>query len=451
MSRLSHQVEERMTDLKQGAANPKAVHSDPYDNKGYRYYVLGILTMTYMFNFVDRQILSILQEPIKNELQLSDTQLGLLTGFAFAVFYIVLGLPIARWADQGIRRNIVAYALGLWSLMTAVCGMAQNFIHLLLARMGVGVGEAGCSPPSHSMISDIFPVKERATALATYNSGVNIGMLVGFLLGGWIHEFFGWRVALLAVGLPGLVLALIVRFTVAEPRRDPVPLNVDQSPEKHPSFKETLLLLWSRKTFRYMVMAGSLSSYSAYCLFSWMPSFLIRSYDLGTGLVGTWLSMSIGVGGAVGTFAIGYIADRFGSRDARWYPWIVAVVYGLALPFVIGMLLSDNSAQSLLLFIFPAAILASYLAPLITVTHSLIKVRMRAVSSAVVLLMVNLIGLGLGPVMVGALSDYMVPGFGVESLRYALLILVASALTLAILCYVLSARHIREEMAQMPR
>src|SRR5690606_37045049 len=137
----------------------------------------------------------------KNELQLSDTQLGLLTGFAFAVFYIVLGLPIARWADQGIRRNIVAYALGLWSLMTAVCGMAQNFIHLLLARMGVGVGEAGCSPPSHSMISDIFPVKERATALATYNSGVNIGMLVGFLLGGWIHEFFGWRVALLAVGL----------------------------------------------------------------------------------------------------------------------------------------------------------------------------------------------------------------------------------------------------------
>ncbi|MCK9505954.1 MAG: MFS transporter [Porticoccaceae bacterium] len=440
-----------MTDLKQGATNSKAVHSDPYDNKGYRYYVLGILTMTYMFNFVDRQILSILQEPIKNELQLSDTQLGLLTGFAFAVFYIVLGLPIARWADQGIRRNIVAYALGLWSLMTAVCGMAQNFIHLLLARMGVGVGEAGCSPPSHSMISDIFPVKERATALATYNSGVNIGMLVGFLLGGWIHEFFGWRVALLAVGLPGLVLALIVRFTVAEPRRDPVPLNVDQSPEKHPSFKETLLLLWSRKTFRYMVMAGSLSSYSAYCLFNWMPSFLIRSYDLGTGLVGTWLSMSIGVGGAVGTFAIGYIADRFGSRDARWYPWVVAVVYGLALPFVIGMLLSDNSAQSLLLFIFPAAILASYLAPLITVTHSLVKVRMRAVSSAVVLLMVNLIGLGLGPVMVGALSDYMVPGFGVESLRYALLILVASALTLAILCYVLSARHIREEMAQMPR
>ncbi|MGD9660401.1 MAG: spinster family MFS transporter [Porticoccaceae bacterium] len=436
-----------MTDSNPGVVNSKTACSDPYEKKGYRYYVLGVLTMTYMFNFVDRQILSILQEPIKNELQLSDTQLGLLTGFAFAVFYIVLGLPIARWADQGIRRNIVAYALGLWSLMTAVCGMAQNFVHLLLARMGVGVGEAGCSPPSHSMISDIFPIRERATALATYNSGVNIGMLVGFLLGGWIHEFFGWRVALLAVGLPGVILALVIRYTVAEPVRDPVPRNTDQSAEKHPSFKETLLLLWSRKTFRYMVMAGSLSSYSAYCLFSWMPSFLMRSYDLGTGLVGTWLSISIGIGGAIGTFAIGYIADRFGSRDARWYPWVVALVFGLSLPFVVFMLLSDSSSHSLLLFIFPAAILASYLAPLITVTHSLVKVRMRAVSSAVVLLMVNLIGLGLGPVMVGALSDYMVPVFGVESLRYALLILVSTALTLAVMCYALSARHIREEMA----
>ena len=423
------------------------VRSDGYSNSRYRYYALALLTTSYMFNFVDRQILSILQEPIKADLGLSDTQLGLLTGFAFAVFYIVMGLPIARWADRGNRRNIIAYSVGLWSFMTAACGLAQNYWQLLLARIGVGVGEAGCSPPSHSMIADIFPMKERATAIATYNSGVNIGMLVGFLMGGWIQEYFGWRVALMAVGIPGILLALVIKFTVKEPQRQLAKAMENQAAEPHPTLLETIKLLWSKKTFRYMVFAGSLASFSAYSLYSWTPSFLIRSFGMSTGTVGNWLALTIGVGGALGTFSMGYVADRLGLKDCRWYPGSIALAYGLPLPLVAAMLLSSDGTTSLLFFIIPAALQATYLAPLITVTHSLVKPSMRAVSSAVVLLMVNLIGLGFGPVLVGGLSDYLEPSYGNESLRYSLLFWVSTATLVCLTLCALTAKHIRKDMA----
>ncbi|MCB1668182.1 MAG: MFS transporter [Porticoccaceae bacterium] len=422
-----------------------------YKSKKYRYYVLGIFSVTYMFNFVDRQILAILQEPIKVELGLSDTQLGLLTGFAFAVFYITMGLPIARLADRSNRRNIVASCLGLWSLMTAVCGLAQSYVQLLFARMGVGVGEAGCSPPIHSMISDIFPLKERASALGFYNSGVNVGMLVGFLLGGWLQEYFGWRVALMAVGIPGLLLAVLMRFTVAEPPRLVHSSAQAKNADQLPSFADTVQLLWSKKTFRLMVLGGSMCAFTGYCLFSWTPSFLIRSYGLSTGTIGTWLAISIGVGGALGTWATGYFADKFAAKDVRWYPWILVATYGLPLPFVIAMFFSTSGIQALMFFIVPAILLAGYLAPLITVTHSLVEPGMRAVSSAIVLLMVNLIGLGLGPVSVGMLSDYLEPDLGPESLRYALFLFTSISLILSMILFIFSAKYIRVEMVVSER
>ena len=434
-----------MNNSSPASTEPPTLAHNPYSSKPYRYYVLGLFSITYMFNFVDRQILAILQEPIKQELALSDTQLGLMTGFTFAVFYIVMGIPIARWADRGNRRNILALCLALWSAMTALCGLAQNYIQLLLARMGVGVGEAGCSPPSHSMISDMFPIKERTTAFGVYNSGVNIGMLVGFLLGGWLQEFFGWRVALLAVGIPGVILAIIIKFTVREPTRPR--LSSEAQSEDHPTFKETLSLLWSKKTYRYMVLGGAMSAFSAYCLFSWLPSFLIRSHGMSTGTIGTMLALSIGIGGAVGTMATGYFADRLGGeRDKRWYPWILIITYGIPVPFLLTMFYADSGLTALFLFIVPACLLAGYLAPLITVTHSLVKVRMRALSSALSLLIINLIGLGLGPVSVGLLSDTLTPSMGDDGLRIALCILSVSSLFLAVFLFFMTSRHVRNEM-----
>ena len=271
---------------------------NPYASRNARYYAVGLLTLVYTFNFIDRQLLAILQESIKLDLSLSDSQLGLLTGFAFAVFYVTAGIPIARWADRSNRRNIIALAIGLWSLMTALSGMAQNYAQLLVARIGVGVGEAGGSPPAHSIISDIFPAHKRASALSFYSTGVNIGILFGFLAGGWLNEFFGWRVAFMVVGVPGLLIALLVRTTLAEPIRglaeqrtvadEPVPLGT------------VLSLLWSRSSFRHMALAGALNAFAGYSTSSWTASFMIRSHNMTTGELGTWLALIMGLGGAIG-------------------------------------------------------------------------------------------------------------------------------------------------------
>ncbi|MDG1001444.1 MAG: MFS transporter, partial [Pseudomonadales bacterium] len=227
---------------KQVSEQTDSSNKNDYSSAGTKYYALGLLTIVYSFNFIDRQLLSILQESIKEELLLSDSQLGLLTGFAFAVFYVTAGIPIARFADRSNRRNIIAFSVGLWSLMTALSGLVQNYAQLLIARIGVGVGEAGGSPPSHSIISDIFPVESRASAISFYSTGVNLGILFGFLLGGWLNEFFGWRTAFFVVGAPGIIIAIIVRFTLKEPIRG-LSENKQVTQDAVP-FKEVLLVLW---------------------------------------------------------------------------------------------------------------------------------------------------------------------------------------------------------------
>ncbi|MDC0933984.1 MFS transporter, partial [Gammaproteobacteria bacterium] len=278
-----------------------------------RNYALGLLTVGYCFNFIDRQLLSILQEAIKADLGLSDGQLGLLTGFAFAMFYVSAGIPIARWADRGNRRNIVAYAIGIWSFMTAISGLAQNYLQLFLARIGVGIGEAGGSPPSHSIISDIFPPEKRATAISIYSTGVNIGILFGFLFGGWLNEFFGWRVAFAVVGAPGIVIALVIRYTLKEPIRglsEGRVVNTAVAP-----LGDVLGLLWSRRSFRHMAIAAGLNAFAAYGTVNWQASFFIRSHEMGTGELGTWLALSSGLLGAIGILGGGIIADKLAPRD----------------------------------------------------------------------------------------------------------------------------------------
>jgi len=386
-----------------------------------RNYALGVLVVVYTFNFIDRQILSILLEPIKQDLGLSDSALGMLTGFAFALFYATLGIPIARFADRSNRRNLIAWALAIWSAMTAVSGLAQNFWHLLLARIGVGVGEAGCSPPAHSMLADYFPTENRATALGIYSLGIPFGILFGFIAGGWLNEFFGWRVAFFIVGVPGLLLAILVRFTLREPPRGMAEGRV--ADEEQPTIMETFRFLWSKRSFRHMAVGGGLTAFVGYGVITWVPSFLIRSYGMNTGDVGTYLGLILGIPGGIGIALGGYLADRYGARDTRWYLWIVSVALIASTPLFFGVYLSNTAFASLMFLILPILLGNFYQATTFSQTQGLVSLRMRSVAAAVLLFILNMIGLGAGPQAVGILSDILQPSYGDESLRYALLML----------------------------
>lgn len=431
-----------------GGADDQHPVNNPYQTPRAAYYALGTLTLVYSFNFIDRQLLAILQESIKADLLLSDAQLGLLTGFAFAVFYVTAGLPIASWADRGNRRNIVSLSLFVWSFMTAISGFAQNYWQLLLARIGVGVGEAGGSPPSHSMISDIFAPESRASALGFYSTGVSFGILFGFLFGGWLNEYFGWRVAFLIVGVPGVLLAFLVRFTMAEPIRG---LNEKRKVQPEgTSIRAVMALLWQRRSFRHMAMGAAMNAFAGYSVANWVASYMIRSYQMPTGELGTWLALVIGVGGAIGVFGSGVVADRLGKRDKRWYMWMPAVACAIAFPFQFGIYFATEPYFALVMLIVPAVLSNAYLGATIATVHGLVGLRMRALASAILFFILNIIGLGAGPSSVGLLSDLLNPAYGAESLRYALLILVPLALVWSGFHYVMAARYVREDLQAAP-
>jgi predicted MFS family arabinose efflux permease len=391
------------------------------ETRSYRRYVLFILTLVYVFNFVDRQILVILQEPIKAELGLSDTQLGLLTGFAFALFYVVVGIPIARWADVGNRRNIVSLALVVWSGMTAVSGLAQNYVQLLLARIGVGIGEAGASPPSHSMLSDYYAPEERGAAMSIYSMGLYIGILVGLLLGGWLADKIGWRMAFFAVGLPGILMAVVVRLTLKEPPRGGADMVSDPSVGESFTFKETLSYLWKSKAFRTGSFAAGFCAFAGYSTLTFIPSFLIRSHAMSVSEVGVALGLIIGVSGMIGAISGGYLADKLGKGDIRWYMWVPGLGALISLPFSM-LALTLESLNAVLVCIFISNVFMScYLGPTIAIAHHLVKPSVRATTSAILFFILNIVGLGCGPVVTGMVSDYLAPEYGVESLRYALI------------------------------
>ncbi len=409
----------------------------------YRRYVLILLTIVYALNFIDRQILVILQESIKADMDLSDTQLGLLTGFAFAIFYVSVGIPIARWADVGNRKNIIALAITVWSGMTAISGLTNNFFQLLLARIGVGVGEAGASPPAHSIISDYYPPEQRGTALSIYSMGVYFGILVGFLLGGWVNHTFGWRTAFFVVGVPGFLIALIVKLTIREPIRGQSETN--PSTLEAATFAQTMTTLWKLQSFRFFAVAAGLTAFVSYGAGNFMPSFLIRTYGFDNLQVGTSLALITGIGGAIGTFAGGFFADKLAKKDLRWYLWISAIPAGLSFPLFIGALFIGNS-QLTLMFLFLATMFgAFYLGPTIAITHILLPPQMRAMGSAVLFLVLNLVGLGMGPLFVGMVSDALLPTLGDQSLQYALAITTLVTL-FAVVCYLLGATKLRSDL-----
>ncbi|HAD08069.1 MAG TPA: MFS transporter [Porticoccaceae bacterium] len=391
-----------------------------YRRTGYRSYVLALLTVVYAFNFIDRQILVILQEPIKAELGLSDTQLGLLTGFAFAAFYVVCGIPIAKWAEHSTRRSIIALAITIWSSMTAISGLVQNYTQLLLARIGVGVGESGGSPPAHSMLSDIYPPEKRATALSIYSTGVNIGVLIGFLLGGWINEFFGWRMAFFVVGLPGILVAIMLRFTVIEPARG-MSQNITADSDA-PGIGQTIKFLFSRLTFVHLALACGLQAFTGYGTGTWTPSFFIRSHEMSVGEIGTWMAFVQGGSGIVGTIIGGYVADRLGAMDKRWYCLVPCIAGLIAMPMMVSVYIIPHAEAALLMKIPPTVLYYTYIGASLAAAHALVGVRMRALTSAILMFVLNLIGMGLGPLAIGMLSDALEPHFGIESLRYSLII-----------------------------
>jgi len=384
----------------------------------YRWTVLVILTLVYTFNFIDRQILVILQEPIKLELGLSDAQLGLLTGFSFALVYVTAGIPIAWLADRSNRRNIVAASLAFWSAMTALSGLVQNFGQLLAARLGVGIGEAGGSPPSHSMISDYFPPQNRGTALSFYSMGIYVGILFGYAAGGWIAENFGWRTAFFLVGIPGIAYAVLVLWVVKEPRRGR--WDEGGTPPKS-SFKQTWDCLRQRPTFWWISIGCAFSAFISYGNGNFMPSFLIRSHGMSLTEVGLALGLIAGISGAIGTFLGGFLADKLGVRDVRWYLWIPMLGgLGSLLP-AYYTLLGDNKTLIIAAMV-PSQILSTlYLGPCIATCHNLVSPGMRAMASAILFFVLNMIGLGLGPLAVGLLSDTFAAPFGEENLRYAML------------------------------
>ena len=410
-------------------------------------YGLFMLTLVYAFNFVDRQILVILQEPIKNDMGLSDAQLGLLSGFSFAVVYVIAGLPIAYWADRSNRRNIIAGALTIWSGMTAVSGLAQNYGQLLLARIGVGIGEAGGSPPAHSMISDYYPPQKRGTALAIYSTGVHVGIVLGFIIGGVISQAYGWRMAFMAVGIPGVLFALVFFLTVKEPRRGRWESHAAAAYK--PTMRETYQLLSSFRSFWYLAAATGLTSFAGYGNGNFAPSFLIRNHGFSVGEVGVVLAIFGGGGGLLGTFLGGFLADRLGVGDKRWYLWLPAIAGCIAVPLGFPYLLLDNITVVIASLFLVSITLNTYLGPCLAISHSLVPPAMRALTSAILFLVLNMIGLGLGPLTVGVLSDFYAGYFGDDNLRYAMLT-VSLLSAPAIVLFFLAARHLPGDLARRP-
>lgn len=394
-------------------------------SKGQRYYVLGLLTLVYMFNHIDRQILTILLEPIKAEFLLSDTQLGVLTGIAFALFYATLGIPVAIWADRGNRRNILALSLTIWSGMTALSGLAGSYWHLLLARIGVGVGEAGGTPPATSIISDLFPPSQRATALGIYTTGISFGILAGFLIGGFVYEAYGWRTAFFVAGVPGLILALIVRFSMTDPARGAIEQRSDTS--EAPSLKEILHFAKGQKSVHHLLLGGVLLCIVSNGWLAMVAPYLIRTFEISVKEAGIALAILIGAFGGAGSILFGRVCDRFSQKSLIWRPRMIFYATLISLPFQVAFLFTSDISTAYVLYAVPSLLGLLYASLSYTAMQELFALRMRAFAAAIMLFALTLIGIGGGPVLVGFFSDLLADTYGTASLRYGLLIVLVFA------------------------
>ena len=431
--------------VEQGGAAEASAKSSAWP--GYRHYVLVILTLVYVVNYLDRQILNVLLPLIKKEFVLPDVALGALSGTVFAVVYATLGIPLAIFADRFNRRNIIAGSLFVFSLMTVFCGLAARFWHLVLARLGTGIGESGTGPSISAILADYYPPKQRATALSFYSAGLNIGLLFGFFGGGWIAQNFGWRDAFLAAGIPGLVLVFLVLLTVREPVRGTAERAMDSG--HAPSFWSVVARLWSLKSFRWIAIGTGMNSFSGYSLVAFLPLFLTTSHHFNPLQTGITLALLTGIPGAAGTFFSGVIADRFGKKDLRALVIVPMTGVLLALPFGPVVFLSQSITLALAAAIVPSFMGAIYVGPGLAAVQGMVSPRMRATSVALFLFILNMIGLGLGPLTIGEISDLLRPSLGSDSLRWALMFTLVSG-SVAAFCYWRASRTLRQDIASAP-
>jgi len=407
-----------------------------------RTWVLAVLTLTYTFNHIDRQVLVILLEPIKAELHLKDGDLGMLTGIVFAGFYATLGIPVAMWADRGNRRNIITLALTLWSAMTAMSGLAQTYWQLLLARMGVGVGEAGGTPPATSMIADLYPPRERATAMGIYTTGIGLGVMAGFALGGYIYAHFGWRTAFFVAGVPGLLLALLVRFTVKEPVRGLADQQLVKT--KAPSFSETVSFILGQTSYLWLLAGCLLICISANAFLVFTSGHLQRTYGLTPSQVSLPLGVLIGGVGSIGAVTLGAVCDRLSRKDMRWRPLMIALCAAVALPFAWMFLHAETVWSAYAWNLVPSFIGLIYASIAYTASQELVQVQMRSFASAFMLFCLTLIGIGCGPWIAGELSDYFLSTGATNSLARALEIMLLFNLG-SIACLLMATRNYRRD------
>ncbi len=434
----------------------------------YRNYVLGLLLAGYTLNSFDRSILGMLLEPIKTEFALADVQLGLLGGLAFAAFYSTLGVPVALWADRSSRRNVLALSIAVWTGMTVLCGFATSFLMLAMARIGTAIGEAGGSPTSQSLISGFFPPERRATALGIYALGAPAGSMLAGALGGLGSDTVGWRMTFVLAGLPGLLLAPLIFLTVTEPKRNTVtsphgPQPQDshgpqprdsramQSRESRATFRHVCTFLWARASFRHLCVACALHAVALYGAATFNVPFLSRSHAWTATDSGKLIAL-IGACGIVGTFFGGFIADRLSirRRDPRWSLWVPALA-SLVLPAVQLMCYLGNEVEWVVgAFCLSGMLGTMFFGPSFATTQALAPERLRTVAASVLIFVKTMIGLGLGPLIIGAISDVLAPAAGRHSLRYALL--TAAVFNLwSFVHFVLAARTLRSDMAATQR
>ena len=398
-----------MTD--QTAGQAPATPAGPGLSDGYKAYALFILVVIYTSNFIDRQIIGTVAQQIKVDLKLTDADIGWLSGIAFASLYVILGVPIARLAERFNRVAIISVSLALWSGFTAACGLAQNFLQLFLTRVGVGIGEAGCSPAAQSLLSDYYSPQKRATALAIYSLGIPLGSLFGALLGGWIALTYGWRMAFFIVGLPGLLIAIVAWLTLKEPKRgayDPPAVAAAMAGTRTPSLWTVFRQLFSKASFRHMTIGATLSSFAGYGIAYFAVPFLLRGpFGLNVAEAGGAYGLLGGLAAAVGVFMGGFITDLIGKRSRTAYAVVPGVGFLIAAPLYVLAFMQPTLMGMAAYVIVPLILQYLYLGPTFAVTHNLVEPRSRATATALLFVPINLIGLGFGPPFVGWLSDFM--------------------------------------------
>ncbi|MEZ5735563.1 MAG: MFS transporter [Novosphingobium sp.] len=376
----------------------------------------------YLTNQIDRNLMSVLIEPIRLEFGLTDTEIALVSGFSFALFYGLFGFPLGRAVDRYSRRNLIVLTQMGFSAFTFICGLAQHFMHLVLARVGVAVGEAGSYPAGLSFLTDLFPLRQRTRVMAVFNGFAYLGFLCGFLIGGWVGQFFGWRTAFMVAALPGILISLITWATLREPVR--TSLSGTAAHEQPESFRDTFRFLVRQKALMHMIVGATLGQSANVAFTVWLPVVLIRTFGMDLGPAGTYIALIFGIGGCCGTLLIGFLVDHLTKRDVRWAFWIVIAFTMVLVPTSLMMIFSDNLNFFLFLMIIPGAFGATYVPPALAMLQSLAPPRMRGVASSFYMLGVYLVGLPFGVQVVGTLSDIIKPELGSNSVKYALLALI---------------------------